>query len=303
MRNDALWTLLLLTWMVGTTYYYVCHIRKHCCGGCQAMSDMTMAELTAPPSASLRVQGTQVDIASDQGVRFARDESIPVVAPRADSALHQLSDYLQAYPEEQLYIIGWHDNSEKNTTLLASLGRARAEAVKQHLVGLGVPEERVGTADRSSIDLLFGGDTLFNGLTLRVVSDLPPHSLAAQPDTLKMLEARLRGTSQQIYFETGATTLTMTDSLTRYLEDVQRYLEAYPQRSIVLTGHTDNVGRAASNMTYGQERADFTKTKLSELGIRPEQIKTRSEGELRPIASNQTSEGRSKNRRVEISIE
>ena len=303
MRNDALWTLLLLSWMAGAAYYYVCHIRKHCCGGCEAVSDMSMAELTATPSATLRVQGAEETIASDQGIRFARNESFPVVPSLADSALHQLTDYLQARPEQLLHITGWYDNSEKNNSLLASLGRARAEAVKQRLVDLGVPDARVGTGERSSIDLLFGGDTLFNGLTLRVVSDLPPESLAARPDSLKMLEARLRGTSQRVYFETGATTLTMTDSLTRYLEDVGQYLEVYPQRSIVLTGHTDNVGRAAKNMTYGQERADFTKTKLSELGIRPEQIKTRSEGELRPIASNQTAEGRSKNRRVEITIE
>ncbi len=249
------------------------------------------------------MQGAEVPIASDQGIRFARNESFPVVASLADSALHQLTEYLQARPEQLLHITGWYDNSEKNNSLLASLGRARAEAVKQRLVDLGVSEDRVGTGERSSIDLLFGGDTLFNGLTLRVVDDLPPESLAARPDTLKMLEARLRDAKQRVYFETGATTLTMTDSLTRYLEDVGQYLEAYPQRSIVLTGHTDNVGSASKNMTYGQERADFTKTKLSELGIRPEQIKTRSEGELTPIASNQTSEGRSKNRRVEITLE
>ncbi len=303
MRNDALWTLLLLSWMVGATYYYVCHIRKHCCGGCEAVSNMSMAELTAVPSAALRVQGAEETIASDQGIRFARNESFPVVASLADSALHQLTDYLQAHPQQLLHITGWYDDSEKNNSMLASLGRARAEAVKQRLVGLGVSEKRVGTGERSSIDLLFGGDTLFNGLTLRVVDDLPPESLAARPDTLKMLEARLRNAKQRVYFETGATTLTMTDTLTRYLKDVQQYLEAYPQRSIVLTGHTDNVGRAAKNMTYGQERADLIKTKLSALGIRPEQIKTRSEGELRPIASNQSSEGRSKNRRVEISIE
>lgn len=303
MRNDALWTLLLLSWMAGSTYYYVCHIRKHCCGGCEAISDMTMDELTAIPSASFQVQGAEETIGSDQGIRFARNESIAVVAAQADSALHQITDYLQAHPEQLLHITGWYDDSEKNNSLLASLGRARAEAVKQHLVGLGVPEDQVGTGERSSIDLTFGGDTLFNGLTLRVVDDLPPQSLAARPDTLKMLESRLRGTAQRVYFETGATTLTMTDTLTRYLEDVRQYLAAYPQRSIMLTGHTDNVGRAAKNMTYGQERADFTKTKLSELGIRPEQIKTRSEGELRPIASNQTSEGRSKNRRVEITLE
>ena len=303
MRNDALWALLLLSWMGGATYYYVCHVRKHCCGGCEPVSDMTMAELTAVPSASLRVQGAAETIASDQGVRFARNESLPVVAPAADSALHQLTNYLRAHPEQRLHITGWYDNSEKNNSLLASLGRARAEAMKQRLVSLGVSEARVGTGERPSVDLLFGGDTLFNGLTLRVVDDLPPESLAARPDTLRMLEARLRGTSQRVYFETGATTLTVNDTLTRYLEDVRQYLAAYPQRSIVLTGHTDNVGRAAKNMTYGQERADFTKAKLGEMGIRPEQIKTRSEGELRPIASNQTLQGRSKNRRVEISIE
>ena len=303
MRNDLLLTLLLVSWISGATYYYVCHIRQHCCGTCSPLSNMTAFELTAPPADQLRIAGEGLLLESDKGIVFGRDESLPVVAPATDTALQQVKQYLDDHADKALYITGWYDDSEKNTTLMENLGLARAEAVRRRLVAAGVSDKQIGTAGRSSIELTFLGDSLFSGLTFTVTDELPDTSGAINPDTLAALQNRLQASSPVLYFEMGATSLQVSDTLQRYLQDAQNYLLAYPDRSIVLTGHTDNVGSAEKNVTYGQERADFTKDILSELGINPQQIKTRSEGESQPIASNDTQTGRSKNRRVEITIE
>lgn len=303
MRNDLLLVLLLVSWIAGSTYYYVCNIREHCCGECASLSDMSVFELTARPADQLRIAGPGIVIESDEGILFGRDGSRPVVPSTADTAFQQLNRYLANHPDEALYITGWYDDSEENTTLMENLGLARAEAVKRRLVAGGIAGRQIGTAGRPSIDLTFLGDTLYSGLTLRIRDELPDNRLAIHPDTLATLENRLKKSSPTLYFRLGSTSLQVGDTIKHYLQDAQNYLMVYPDRAIVLVGHTDNVGNAEKNIVYGQERADFTKDILSGLGINPEQIKTRSEGESQPIASNDTQEGRSKNRRVEIEIE
>ena len=303
MRNDLLLVVLLVSWIAGSTYYYVCHIRKHCCGDCASLSDMSVFELTAPPSDQLLIRGSGLLIENDEGIVFGRNGSLPVVAHTTDSALQRVKQYLGEHPQEALYITGWYDDSEKNKTLMENLGLARAEAVKRRLVATGVAGRQIGTLGRPSMDLSFLGDTLYNGLTFTVTDKIPAQSASINPDTLASLANRLRTSPQTVYFDMGSTSLQISDTLQHYLQDVQNYLMVYPDRSIVLIGHTDNVGSAEKNETYGQERADFTKEILSDLGINPGQIKTRSEGESKPIASNDTPAGRSENRRVEIEIE
>ena len=302
MRKDLLLVVLLVSWIAGSTYYYVCQIRHHCCEDCGSLSDMSLFELTAPPTDQLLIRGEALSIESDQGIVFGRNGVLPVMDSATATVMQRVKPYLDEHPDQALYITGWYDDSEENNTLMQNLGLARAEAVKRHLVAAGVSSQQIGTAGRSSIDLNFLGDTLYSGLTFAVEDELPEQHLAVNPDTLAALEKRLRASSQTLYFETGSTTLRINDTLQHYLQDVQNYLLAYPDQAIVLVGHTDNVGSAEKNVTYGQERAEFTKDILSGMGINAQQIQTRSEGEEKPIASNDTPAGRSKNRRVEIKL-
>lgn len=74
-------------------------------------------------------------------------------------------------------------------------------------------------------------------------------------------------------------------------------------KKIILTGHTDNRGDAASNMVLGQQRADQVKRKLISLGVPASQIIAQSKGQTNPTASNDTASGRQQNRRVELILE
>ena len=303
MRNDLLLVLLLVSWIAGSTYYYVCHIRQHCCGDCTSLSNMSVFELTAAPSDQLLIRGEGLLVENEEGILFGRDGSLPVVASAIDTSLRRVKQYLSGHPDEALYITGWYDDSEENKTLMDNLGLARAEAMKRHLVASGVPKRQIGTLGSSSMDLTFLGDTLYNGLTFTVKDNIPAQSTTVNADTLAAVEARLRAAPQTLYFDMGSTSIPVSDTLQRYLQDAQNYLLAHPDRSLVLVGHTDAVGSAEKNVTYGQERANFTKRIISDLGIDSTRIKTQSEGEENPIASNDTPAGRSKNRRVEIEIE
>ena len=67
-------------------------------------------------------------------------------------------------------------------------------------------------------------------------------------------------------------------------------------------GHTDSTGTASLNLRLSERRADSVFDFLAEEGIRSDRMKRAGYGMDRPIASNSTADGRSKNRRVEIII-
>lgn len=72
--------------------------------------------------------------------------------------------------------------------------------------------------------------------------------------------------------------------------------------SLKLAGHTDNVGKDASNMRLSKDRAESVKAYLVSQGANPSRIEATGYGETQPIASNKTAAGRQKNRRVEFTI-
>ena len=67
-----------------------------------------------------------------------------------------------------------------------------------------------------------------------------------------------------------------------------------------IDGHTDNTGDASHNMTLSQQRADAVKTQLVSMGIDASRLTTKGFGDTKPIAGNDTPEGKANNRRVEF---
>lgn len=72
--------------------------------------------------------------------------------------------------------------------------------------------------------------------------------------------------------------------------------------NLKIEGHTDNVGKPENNLQLSRERAEAVKNYLIEKGVQEERILALFYGETNPIASNDTEEGRAKNRRVEMTL-
>jgi OOP family OmpA-OmpF porin len=82
------------------------------------------------------------------------------------------------------------------------------------------------------------------------------------------------------------------------------FLKAHPGLSVQIEGHTDNTGAAEYNKRLSVRRAQAVAIMLiSRFGIPAERVSTVGYGLERPIESNDTAEGRSKNRRVVVNIE
>ena len=75
-----------------------------------------------------------------------------------------------------------------------------------------------------------------------------------------------------------------------------------PDSALSVEGHTDDLGSAEYNATLSRDRAESVRDYLVEQGVRPEQITVEAYGESEPVASNETAEGRRRNRWVEIVV-
>ena len=80
-----------------------------------------------------------------------------------------------------------------------------------------------------------------------------------------------------------------------------RLLRRHPQLRLNVDGHTDRVGSAAFNLQLAQQRAALVRsTLIARYGLGAGRLRVRSFGERRPLASEESPEGRAQNRRVEF---
>jgi OOP family OmpA-OmpF porin len=76
----------------------------------------------------------------------------------------------------------------------------------------------------------------------------------------------------------------------------------HPERSVKISGHTDNTGNEAHNLTLSKRRADVVAEYLVNNGIDINRVETFGFGSAKPLLANTTDEERKKNRRVELLI-
>lgn len=103
-----------------------------------------------------------------------------------------------------------------------------------------------------------------------------------------------------IFFQTGKATL-KTESFAE-LNRVADFLKQNPEIKIEIGGHTDNVGKAASNMKLSEARAASVAAYIVSQGVPKVNIVSKGYGLTKPVASNTTTIGKAQNRRVEFTI-
>jgi outer membrane protein OmpA-like peptidoglycan-associated protein len=105
---------------------------------------------------------------------------------------------------------------------------------------------------------------------------------------------------EDVTFATGSATV--APAFLPTLRKVARSLNAHPNTTIRVVGHTDSVGSAAYNQQLSQERALAVARVLIRYGVSSSRMTYSGRGLREPIASNATASGRAQNRRVEIVI-
>ena len=100
-----------------------------------------------------------------------------------------------------------------------------------------------------------------------------------------------------VEFDTAKATI-RPESFQR-LDSVVEYMTHKPKTRIEISGHTDNVGNPKSNKALSQKRAQACRDYLVSKGIDGSRIKAVGYGDEKPVATNDTEQGRQKNRRIE----
>lgn len=140
------------------------------------------------------------------------------------------------------------------------------------------------------------GGGMEDGAELRVSKD----PLDPKDDMIDLTEAKpivLEG----IFFDTGKYAVLPETAL--ILQKTETTLKANPELKITIIGHTDNVGTDADNQILSINRAESVKNWLVSKGIDAKRIQTIGKSEGSPIATNDTAEGRARNRRIEIELQ
>jgi outer membrane protein OmpA-like peptidoglycan-associated protein len=105
---------------------------------------------------------------------------------------------------------------------------------------------------------------------------------------------------EKIRFANGKDTI-LFDSYP-LLDEIAQAIKDSPKMQISIEGHTDSNGSDSFNLKLSQKRADAVRDYIIARGVEPDRLKAVGYGETKPLAPNDTEEGREKNRRVEFNI-
>jgi chemotaxis protein MotB len=212
-----------------------------------------------------------------------------------ENRVEQLEAANQSLTAERLALI---DESEDLRISSEQSGRevTRLTRVKSQLAENLEAREALLAARNAEIEKMRSS---YDGL----ISDLEDEVASGQIQIERLLSGLKLNLSEEILFPSGSASLNASGQ--EVLRKVGRRLVELPH-SIAVEGHTDNVPvarRYPSNWELAAARASSVVRLLTELGVEPDRLKAVSRGEFMPIASNDTAEGRAKNRRIEIQLD
>lgn len=127
----------------------------------------------------------------------------------------------------------------------------------------------------------------------------PPDGCPKKYSLVEVTKEKIRIKQQVKYASTKFRVLKSSYPL---LDEVAQALKDFPKMRVVIEGHTDNRGNAATNMKLSQRRAEAVLDYLTAKGVAPERLEAIGYGSTNPIASNKTIKGRTLNRRTEFKI-
>lgn len=117
---------------------------------------------------------------------------------------------------------------------------------------------------------------------------------------MKSLEAGNNIVLNNIFFDTDRFEVRNESEMT--LNQIMKLMNDYPTLFVEISGHTDTDGKDDYNLKLSENRAKSVVDYLISKGVDPKRLSYKGYGETRPIAPNNTAEGKSKNRRIEFRI-
>ncbi len=177
----------------------------------------------------------------------------------------------------------------------------------------------IGAAVGAVVGLLTGGDAAAHRKNALIGAGLGALAGGAVGNYMDRQQAelrnQLRGSGVSVTRMGNDITLNMPGNITfqsnsselnanfyRVLDSVNIVLKKYEKTVVEVAGHTDNTGSEQHNQQLSERRAGTVAQYLEAHGLRNDRVITVGAGETRPVASNDTPDGRQANRRVELTL-
>jgi outer membrane protein OmpA-like peptidoglycan-associated protein len=205
-----------------------------------------------------------------------------------------------------------------NNTTTGAIGGTALGAGLGAIIGSATGNAGAGIAIGSAAGAV-GGALVGSGMddqdrkTQAVQSQLSRDREALEENRRILEELRNRGADARItnrgvsvnlpdvLFEFGKSNLTYEAEQTA--RQIAEAAGSVKGRMITVEGHTDSIGSDQANQKLSEDRADRVARTIISDGVSREKVRSRGLGKTKPIASNESSEGRARNRRVEVIIE
>ena len=293
MNRPILWliALLLLLWLI---FGFILHRRNCNCGLAAVPAVVAPVGETSAKSILILDQEKNFKAATNDNLLFATsscDYETPL-SQQLTTVFQQTADYLKQNPQRILILTGLRLGTENNVcTGSRDLGFGRADKVKLLLLGMGAPDAQIRVqSDQREVAL--HGDKVLGGVQYEFISG-----------DLGDVEKRLRIGNITLHFDSNQKEIFLTSDQQKYFEDLKFFVSQKPEAKISVTGHTDNQSNLAYNNRLSRKRAEFVRDYMVANGIPLDNIVAVGKGPSEPVDSNNTDEGRAKNRRVEVKIQ
>ena len=241
------------------------------------------------------IQAVQDGEATEESLMLSYEQALADVAAAADlparldsgpeSVTADLSAYIASMQERERQLLA---ESEENRLQIIGLSEEIRELDER--LG-GVSEERTALIQRLE------ADAAARAQFSRIESAFSAGEALVYREGNNLI-LRLVGLS----FESGESTI--DPSHRPLLEKVRDAADVFPRSLIVIEGHTDALGSDTANLTLSRSRAEAVGAFLAdEFGVAGFRIRAMGFGETRPIANNESAQGRARNRRIDVRIE
>ncbi|MFN7116509.1 MAG: OmpA family protein [Saprospiraceae bacterium] len=280
-------TLLFVANALFARWYYVCKVQQLCGASTVVQEDVRLKTLRL-------MQGDTVLLQGYDQFKFDSASVLPDINQNNSEFLDTVAAYMKLFPQNNLQITGWYRpgiDTLPPGSYYENIGVARANAVRSLLMKRGIAEERI------SLDYSRSQDTLLREpLTFLIVP-------ATTPSEFEIVQFSFTNmTFSDANFEFDSDVFKPGEAFQLYADSVKTYLNINPDKAMTIIGHTDNIGPDNYNKNLGLRRAQSARQYFKDLGVTAK-INVASQGEKRPAATNDSDEGRQKNRRVNFVLE
>jgi outer membrane protein OmpA-like peptidoglycan-associated protein len=301
MSKKALYLLgIAITIILGTFLYL-----KFCCN-CSMKTPTAAAEKTPVASSdttSVRfiLNGSGINFRTGDNLKFLKN-SASLLTPISDSVgigIENLKRFLAANPKQKVIITGFAISDETNNSTFENLGLARANEVKNYFISKGLAANKFDTKGEIIKNWKMIADTLIGPVEYKFPA---LDTITAVNNEWNTLKEKINADPLILHFNTNKASDNLSTVEKQKVTDILEYLKNVKDATVLIVGHSDNVGNRDANLVLGQKRAEFSKDYLVKNGIEAERITTESKGPDEPIGENTTTEGKANNRRTVITI-